>query len=379
MIKSKDLYDLLVKNDIHYFAGVPDSLLKHFCAYLAAVDQKNHTIAANEGGAVGLAIGHYLSTGKPACVYLQNSGLGNIINPLLSLADKEVYGIPILFLFGWRGEPGIKDEPQHIKQGKVMTNMLGAMDIPFQIIDSSSKDEIQSIVQSASKYMREQHCPYALLAKKNTFDTFDYSQEQIKSLYGLTREDAIRYIIELTNGDEVFVSTTGMTSRELFELRKTINKGDKIATDFLTVGGMGHANQIAAAIAKNTKKRVICIDGDGALLMHLGGISIIPTLNLSNFVHVVINNGAHDSVGGQPTVAQKINLGTIAKACGYDHIYSIEGKDIHSQLDSAMKNNGLTFLEILVDRGHRKTLGRPTRSPLENKHSFMEHILNDNT
>jgi phosphonopyruvate decarboxylase len=377
MIDVKEFYNELLNNEIDFFTGVPDSLLKSFCAYIKDnVSSEKNIISANEGNAIGLASGYYLATKKIGLVYMQNSGIGNALNPLASLADKLVYSIPILLVIGWRGEPGKKDEPQHKKQGLITTETLDILGIKYEILDeSTNSDEMKLKIKKAYIYMKEKNEPYALVIKKNTFNEYKL-KSNINFDCEMTREEAIEILISNMKENSAVVSTTGMASRELFELREKYKQNHN--KDFLTVGSMGHASQIALGIALAKKdKDIYCIDGDGALLMHLGGLAIIGNQKPNNFKHILINNGAHDSVGGQETVGFKIETLAIAKACGYKKYYSCESKVDLLKLSEKIKNiQEPVFLEIKVKKGARKDLGRPTTTPIENKEAFMEFLGN---
>ncbi|QEK09183.1 phosphonopyruvate decarboxylase [Treponema phagedenis] len=373
MIRPDFFYDLLIKNGTDFFTGVPDSLLKNFCAYLTdTVKKDNHIIAANEGGALGLAAGHYFATENIPLVYMQNSGLGNTVNPILSLADKEVYSVPILLLIGWRGEPNVHDEPQHIKQGKITCELLETMEIPYSIL-ALEETQAAAQIQQAYTIMEETNAPYAFVVCKGTFDSYTLkTNENVPAQ--MSREEAIEEIVLHAPENAVFISTTGMASRELYELRDKHQSGHH--KDFLTVGSMGHASQIALGIAlEKPNVPVFCLDGDGAALMHMGGMAIIGTRKPQNILHIVFNNGAHDSVGGQPTVARNISLCDIARSCGYEYAVCVKTKE---ELDSVLKDSKtyscLTFIEILVTKGARSDLGRPKSSPLENKQAFMAYL-----
>ncbi|MDR3593940.1 phosphonopyruvate decarboxylase [Clostridium sp.] len=375
MIDVKEFYDELLNNEIDFFAGVPDSLLKSFCAYIKDnVSNEKNIIAANEGNAIGLASGYYLATKKIPLVYMQNSGLGNALNPLASLADKLVYSIPMLLIIGWRGEPNKKDEPQHKKQGLITTETLDMLGIKYKILDESTSDyEMKKEVKKSYIYMKEKNEPYALVIKKDTFSEYKL-KNKLDSNFEMTREEAIEILISKIKEDSLIVSTTGMASRELFEIREKYKQDH--SRDFLTVGSMGHASQIALTIALNKKdKEVYCIDGDGALLMHLGGLAIIGSLEPNNFRHILINNGAHDSVGGQDTVGFKVDMIAITKACGYKNCYSCSSREeLIDLLEKINDVEGPVFLEIKVKKGARKDLGRPTTTPVENKNAFMKFI-----
>jgi phosphonopyruvate decarboxylase len=371
MIEPKRFYDLLSANGTGFFAGVPDSLLKNFCAYVTdTADEKDHFIAANEGSAVGLAAGYHLATGKIPLVYMQNSGIGNAVNPLMSLVDPDVYAIPLVLVIGWRGEPGVHDEPQHVKQGKVTLPLLEAMGIPYAIL-TGSDDALEAQISACYASIANTGKPYAFVVQKDTFAPYALvKNEKLEAELG--REEAIGIVLESSRPDELFVSTTGMASRELYELR--VKNGQGHEKDFLTVGSMGHASQIALAIAINKPDRhVTVIDGDGACIMQMGGLSSIGTRKVSNFRHIVINNGAHDSVGGQPTVGFRIDIPAIAKACGYAKTVSVTTK---AELEKALslKDKGPLLIEIKVRKGSRKDLGRPKESPVENKKAFMEFM-----
>ena len=375
MVEVKEFYNELLNNDISFFTGVPDSLLKSFCAYIKDnVSSEKNIVSANEGNAIGLASGYYLGTRKIGLVYMQNSGLGNAVNPLASLADKLVYSIPMLLVIGWRGEPNKKDEPQHKKQGLITTETLEMLGIKYEILDeATNNDEMKLKVKKAYSYMKENNEPYALVIKKDTFDEYKLKNNTVFD-FEMTREEAIEIVVSNMKENSVAVSTTGMASRELFELREKYKENH--SRDFLTVGSMGHASQIALGIALSNKdKDVYCIDGDGALLMHLGGLAIIGNQEPKNFRHILINNGAHDSVGGQETVGFKIDTLAIAKACGYKECYSCSSKAELLNLSEKITNvEGPVLLEIKVKKGARKDLGRPTTTPIENKEAFMEFL-----
>jgi phosphonopyruvate decarboxylase len=303
---------------------------------------------------------------------MQNSGLGNAVNPLLSLVDREIYNIPLLMLIGWRGKPGMRDEPQHIKQGRVTIPLLDCMEIKNAVL---SKDvcEIARQIDDACIYMKARKEPYAFIVEKDTFENYALRDKPARASR-LSREEAIRLVIDSIDTSDAVVSTTGMISRELFEYRERKNQGHD--RDFLSVGSMGHASHIALGIAlKKKEKRVYCFDGDGSLLMHMGSMAVIGAMNPGNFIHVVFNNGAHDSVGGQPTVALDIDLCNVASSCGYNAVFLAETKDgLEKALDKIKRKEGLCFLEVRVKKGARSDLGRPGGTPKENRDAFMNFI-----
>ena len=464
MISPGFFADELRRHGIDFYAGVPDSLLKSFCAWLSYnIGPSSHIIAANEGAAVALAAGHFLASGRPGCVYMQNSGEGNAINPLASLTDADVYSLPVLLLIGWRGCPGVHDEPQHVKQGKVTLTLLEAMGIPYAVLSADEAEASAQIAEACRVLARGQ--VYALVVKKDTFAKYEgqtmhpgysgqteglnsrnYSRCPSDPLsapdpviadsdrQSLSREDAIRTVASAIGPCDVIVSSTGMISRELFEYREAAGEGH--SRDFLTVGSMGHASQIALGVALGQpERRVWCFDGDGAVIMHMGSMATVATKAKSNFVHVVFNNGAHDSVGGQPTVGLQIDLPGVARSLGYRSVYSvstkedllevlnqIEGQTMHPQarndgrwpsdplsapetsvatgdrirpvavgvwgsvspsIDSPdsrqtviagcdrQSQMGPVFIEVIVRKGNRPDLGRPTRTPSQNRDAFM--------
>lgn len=373
MIRPSYFYDLLIKNGTDFFAGVPDSLLKNFCAYVTDnAPSEKHIISANEGSATALACGYHMATGKIPMIYMQNSGEGNMVNPMLSLADRDVYSIPMLIVIGWRGEPGVHDEPQHVKQGKVTCDLLDAMKIPYEVL-SENEAELPGQFEKAYKYIKENNAQYAFVIRKNTFDEYKLVNN-IPVEGKMSREEAIEKIMLSADDKTAFVSTTGMASRELYELRDKHNQAHD--RDFLTVGGMGHCSQIALAIAMNKADRqVYCIDGDGASIMQMGGMATIGTRNPSNMVHFVMNNGAHDSVGGQPTVGRQIDLCSIAAGCGYENVVKVETpEELDAVLHDDETKSKLTFVEVLVTKGARKDLGRPKSTPVQNKEALMEFL-----
>ncbi len=366
----------LQKQKISFFAGVPDSLLKEFCACLTdSIPAQDHIITANEGNAVALATGYHLATGEAGMVYMQNSGLGNSVNPLTSLVDPAVYAIPVLLLIGWRGEPGVHDEPQHITQGAVTLALLDALNIPYHVLPTEM-DSTMECLDTALETLREHQRPYALVVRKGSFSKYKHKKkEEPNSTLQLSREDAILQIAESLQKNDVVVSTTGKASRELFEFRANTNSNDQ-GQDFLTVGSMGHASQIALGIAlQKPERQVYCLDGDGAFIMHMGGLAIIGNQPAENFNHIVLNNGTHDSVGGQPTVALQIDIPAIARACGYRGVRkAMSAEELSEALDWLRTEAGPNLVEVRVRTGARPDLGRPTSTPQENKKQFMQHL-----
>ena len=366
MLDPKQFIDALRERGVDFFTGVPDSLLKAFCACVGTGSDR-HVTAANEGAAVALAAGHYLASGRPGLVYMQNSGEGNAVNPLASLTDPAVYGIPVLLLIGWRGQPGVHDEPQHAKQGKITLPLLEVMGIPYAIL---SRDAALATgqIDAALASMHETRTPYALVVEKGTFSYYPGPQEVEAAC--MTREEAVQAVAAALGERDVIVSTTGMASRELFEYREGAGQGH--ARDFLCVGSMGHASQIALGISlEQPGRRIWCLDGDGACIMHLGSLATVSGSAGPNFVHVLLNNRAHDSVGGQPTAASHIDFPAVARAVGYPVVLQAESVESLRSVLGGLPASGPVFLEIKVLKGHREDLGRPTTTPGQNMSDFM--------
>lgn len=376
MVRPEFFVNTLKDHNIDFYAGVPDSLLKNICAYITDnLPKENNIIAANEGGAMGIAAGYHLATGRIPVVYMQNSGEGNIINPLASLTDKEVYNIPVLLVIGWRGRPGVHDEPQHVKQGKVTTGLLNVMGINYTILPKD-EDGAAKQIKMAVEYMTKTNECYALVIEKDTFEAYTLQNTEEIALE-MTREEAIRMVAASIEDAACIVSTTGMISRELFEARTAWHQGHE--RDFLTVGSMGHASQIALGIAlQQPERRVYCFDGDGASIMHMGNMAITASMGCKNYVHVIFNNGAHDSVGGQPTVGLKIDLCAVANALGYVATYNVDTFEVlDDTLNSIKSVDGPILLQVCVKKGNRRNLGRPTTTPIQNKKAFMQFLTKE--
>lgn len=357
-----------------FYTGVPDSQLKALCDYLMhtyGIDKKHHIIAANEGSCTALAAGYHLATGKVPVVYMQNSGEGNIINPVASLLNDKVYAIPVVFIVGWRGEPGIQDEPQHIYQGEVTVKLLEDMDIKTFVIGKETTDEEVAAVMDAYNKVLAAGKDVAFVIRKGAL-SYD-GKVVYENDNTMVREEIIRHIVK-ASGEDPIVSTTGKASRELFETREANGQSHKY--DFLTVGSMGHSSSIALGVAINKPNtRVWCVDGDGAVLMHMGSMAVLGANAPKNMIHVVINNGAHETVGGMPTVAGNLNMVAVAKACGYPYAVCVDTfEDLDRELEAAKSRNELSFIEVKCSIGARENLGRPTTTALENKQNFMDYL-----
>lgn len=357
-----------------FYAGVPDSQLRALCDYLMnryGIDPRHHVIAANEGGCAAMAAGYHLATGKVPVVYMQNSGEGNIINPAASLLSGDAYAIPVVFVIGWRGEPGVRDEPQHAFQGRVTLRLLEDMGIPYFVIGRDTPDGDARDAMGGFGAALAAGGSVAFVVRKGALE-YD-ARVEYKNGYDMLREDVIRHIADAA-GDDPIVSTTGKASRELFEIREQNGQGHQ--RDFLTVGSMGHCSSIALGIAaQKPNARVWCVDGDGAALMHMGAMAVIGACGPHNLIHVVINNEAHETVGGMPTVAARADFVQIARGCGYPYAASVASlEDLDLELEAACGRGGLALIEAKCRLGAREDLGRPTATPMENKEKFMEYV-----
>lgn len=374
MIDANEFLSTLKELGCDFFCGVPDSLLSALSRAIEHSNSHQHIIAANEGSAVGIAIGYHLATNNIPVVYLQNSGIGNATNPLTSLADKDVYGIPMLLIVGWRGEidefgKQVRDEPQHVKQGKITLQQLEVMGIKAEIIDASCSDT-HSILENLIQHTRKHSQPVALVVRKGCFK-FDNDSRTTPNEFGLQREDIIQKLVKHFGDQQLILSTTGKISRELFEARKSLQHAT--FSDFLSVGGMGHVSSIAVGVSHASKQRLICLDGDGSTIMHMG--SLAEVARSKNIAHFVLNNGCHESVGGQPTLGFDIDLCGIATAMNYDQVMKVKTEmDFEQFLNQFASLEGSIFVEFVCTKGSRADLGRPTSSPQENKEGFMSRF-----
>lgn len=372
-MRAKDFAGKISELGISNMIGVPDSALKPFCNYLNSTEQNEfkHYVPVNEGAAVGFAMGTYLATGRPACIYMQNSGIGNTVNPITSLANEEVYDIPMLLIVGWRGEPEKKDEPQHKFMGKITEDILEVIGIEHCVLDASmTETDIDSCFTKAKKQLGANR-QFAFVIKKGFFD--EDKMEAYYNNYKLVREEVIGEVLQRVEDEDVIISTTGKISREVYEQSEKL-KGQH-AQCFLTVGGMGHASMIALGMAKErADKRVYCLDGDGATLMHMGNLAFIAKQNPDNLVHICLNNEAHESVGGMPTGSVGTDYAEVARASGYSIVYTVrDGKELNEALTFVERNKQLTFIEVKVKLQSRDDLGRPKESAKENKIKFMKY------
>jgi len=355
MIKVSYLINLLKKNKSNFFTGVPDSVLKELSYYLKNKGEKNHIIATSEGAAVSIGIGHYLSTKKVPCIYMQNSGLSNALNPLISIAHKKVYSIPLILIIGWRGSPKVKDEPQHKVKGKITRNILKLLNIKYTILRKNS--DLKKFDKQI-KVSKKDNTIVACLIEQGTFYK-EKTNKKEKALYNLDKEFFLKNLLDIIKSKTKIISSTGYNSRELFYLKNKhkIKKGN----DFYMVGGMGHTTSVALGYSLSTKKKVVCIDGDGSLLMHLGSLKTTGTFAKKNFKYILLNNNSHDSVGGQKTYANQINFNKLSKSIGFKKFYLIKDKkNLKKKLENFISSDELNFLEARVSNSKIKNLPRPT-------------------
>ncbi len=371
MIPTIKFIDELKKNDLKFFSGVPDSVLKEFCFLVDKKIGSKHYVAANEGSAISIGIGYHLKTKKIPVIYMQNSGLGNAVNPLISLADAKVYNIPLFLIIGWRGEPNkdYTDEPQHITQGKETINFLKSLGIKYKIIDS--KSNFKEIIKNLKNYSNKKKKPVCILVKRNSFKIEKLKNtSQNKNL--LLREELLEILVSKLPNNSIVISTTGILSRELNEILK---KNKKKINNFMCVGGMGHAISIASGIAINTRKKVFCFDGDGSITMHMGSLTTSALQN--NIIHVVFNNKSHESVGGQKTSADHVKFHKLAKVLGYKNVEICKTKeDLKKAISKGISKNKSFFIEILCKKGHRKDISRPKEKMQFLKEKFEKNLDN---
>lgn len=371
MITCNGLWEIFKKNDLTFFTGVPDSTFKDWMSFLQDEKELTNVIACNECEAIALSSGYYLATKKIPIVYMQNSGLGKTVNPITSLASKEVYSIPMILMIGWRGQPGKKDEPQHKMMGRIMLSLLDVLEIPYKLLPKEI-NEAEKIIFEMKKLAEENKSPVAIIIEEGTLEEY-HSTIEVKTGYEMKREDAIKTILENIEKEVVIISTTGKTSRELYEQRIL---RQEIPRDFLTVGSMGCSSSIAVEIAiEKPEKKVFCFDGDGAVLMQMGALSTIGSCKPKNFNHIIFDNASHDSTGGQPTNSKNVNFEQIAIACGYNRARTVLTKqDLIDSIEEIRNIDGPNMIIVKVNKGARKDLGRPTSTPIENKEIFMKFL-----
>ncbi|WP_297095260.1 phosphonopyruvate decarboxylase [uncultured Draconibacterium sp.] len=377
MIDIRKFISELRVQGIEFITGVPDTLLNDFCLNIEeSWDKDKHVIAANEGNSIGLAAGYHVSTNTIPFVYMQNSGIGNCVNPLLSLTEKNVYSIPMILLIGWRGEPGIKDHPQHTKQGELTITSLEAMGVQCKVVENDDDKAIEDLKWAVDTARKTSH-PVALIARKGVFHKAEKSGFNKDDRYELSREDAIKVVVENVPKNTLFVASTGRSTRELFEVRNILGQSHK--HDFLNVGAMGHTSSIALGLAIANKDRlVVCIDGDSSTIMHLGAMTTMGKVSPKNLLHIVLNNGVHESVGGQKSAGQMINLTEIAKNCGYKNTldsYIAKKQELITTITSFLNIDGPNFIDFHIQKGIRKDMPPLKFSHLKAKNEFMNNIL----
>lgn len=359
---------------VEFFCGVPDSHLNAFCTYLTNnVSDDKHMITANEGNAISVASGYHFATGTVPLVYMQNSGMGNALNPLVSLTDRHVYSVPMVLLIGWRGDPSTRDHDQHKTQGKITPKLLELLDIPYRIIEDRD-DVINETVEWAVQTAKEISCPTALIAKNGVMAEKEKKVPPHDDRFTMSREDVINVVLDHAADDAILVATTGRATRELFFLRE--ERGETHDNDILNVGAMGHASSIAMGIALAMPDRqVICLDGDSAAIMHLGAMAMASHYHLLNYIHVILNNGAHESVGGQPSVGHCIDFAAIAQGCGFQRVVTIDNENkLIEALTICSDDKGSTLINARIRQGMR-----PVLPPLNIDHNaIIDGFMNKN-
>ena len=366
MIKIDSLINVLKKNDINFFTGIPDSILIELSRFLQNKNKRKHIRATSEGSAISIGIGHYLSTKQVPCIYMQNSGLSNALNPLISITSKKVYNIPLVLIIGWRGSPRVKDEPQHNVKGKITESILKLLNIKYTIVRSGNDlSQFNKIVKNAKKNNNIAAC----LIEQGTIKKIKKTYNK-KNFYKLNKELFLKTLLETLEKNSKVISSTGYNSRELMYLR---NKYKLINTkDFYMVGGMGHTASVALGYSLSTKKKTICIDGDGSFLMHLGSIKTAGTFANNNFKYILLNNNSHDSVGGQNTYANNIDFEKLSKSLGFKKFYKIKNnKNLKQNIKRFLKGNNLNFLEVKITNSKIKNLPRPN-DLIKIKNLFMK-------
>ena len=364
MIDVKDLILKFEQSKINFFCGVPDSLLSPFTNYVEKYRKKKHLICANEGGAVSVAIGNYLSTKKISCIYMQNSGLGNAINPLVSIAHKKIYSVPMVLMIGWRGAPGSNDEAQHKKQGLITKDLLKLLDIKYE--DLKNKNDLAKIPK-LTKYAMAKKTQVALIVKKNVLKYINKREKN--STEGIDRSYVINEILKLTKQNYKIISTTGFISRDLFRITEENFKTKK---NFYMIGGMGHAQMVAYGVANFSKKKIVCLDGDGSLIMHLGSSPILGNYKKKNLKYILLNNGVHESVGAQFCISQKINFEKLSQGFGYKNYFMIKNKkELKKKLIKFFESKKSSFLEVKIKKLGINSLPR-IRNTAKVLKSFMD-------
>ncbi|MBO6266416.1 MAG: phosphonopyruvate decarboxylase [Acidaminococcaceae bacterium] len=350
MLDQEKVFNALAESGVTFFTGVPDSYLNGFCNYALAHCGDRNVIAANEGNAIGIASGHYFASQEIPLVYMQNSGMGNTVNPLASLVDKDVYAVPMLLLIGWRGQGNTEpNHPQHKLQGEITPGLLELMHIPYTVL-ADGIDEFKAAVIKAVAYCKEHRQPYGLISPKGVMAGEKANNKD--AVYPMSREEAIEVVLDTMPANTVYSATTGRATRELFWLRE--RRGESKKNDFLNVGSMGHASSVALGIAMAKPERhVVVLDGDSAAMMHMGAMTMVSKLHVPNFMHIILNNGAHESVGGQPSAGHKIDFTKIAEACGYQTV----GKPVTTKKElveaiKALKDCGrASFVDMRIHKG----------------------------
>lgn len=383
MIPSAAFIEHLRGLDYSHYAGVPCSYLKPFINYVIGDPSLGYIGAASEGEAVGISLGAYLA-GRKTVTMCQNSGLGNMVNPLTSL--NYPFRIPTLLITTWRGEPGHPDEPQHVLMGQITHRLLETLQIPWRPFPTE-ESQIAPVMAEAEASMRERQLPFALVMSENSVAEHDLkspsqaqrlvphvsSQLRLESKARMIRTEALQAVLESLTGREAILATTGKTGRELFTLADRPNH-------LYVVGGMGTASAIGFGVARALPRQpVVVIDGDGAALMKLGALATIGYYQPANLLHIVLDNESHDSTGGQHTASSVVRFAEMAAAANYRRAAAADDPGEVRALVKAMSQlPGPSLLHIKIRPGSPKNLGRPTVKPHEVKERFMQFLAEAN-
>jgi len=373
MVNLQQLFQSLDNLGVRFFTGVPDSLLNDFCLYLVNnIPDGQHVMAANEGNAIAIAAGNYIATGNIPLVYMQNSGIGNATNPLLSLTHNCVYGIPMVLVIGWRGDPSIDDHSQHKKQGELTPVLMKDMDIPYDILNADNT-VIEKFKWAVAK-AKEISSPVALIVKKAIL-TEKIKKQVFPTSELMNREEAISHVIDVLGNNAIYLGTTGRATREVHE---QVN-AHQIETghEFQNVGSMGHVSSVGLGIAlAKPLQKVVVFDGDAAAVMHLGAFATNCRYKAGNLIHIVLNNGVNESVGGQPSSGFLINLTKIAEACGYQTPgHFIDTSEELQQFIQENQNNDMPlFVDVHVRQGIRNDMPKLNIDHQAQKYALMEFL-----
>jgi len=365
MIDVRHFVDELIRQDANVFTGIPCSYLTPLIHEVIARKETRYVLASSEGDALAIASGIWLAGGM-GVVFCQNSGLGNMVNPLTSM--NEPFGIPALLLVTWRGKPGVKDEPQHKRMGEITPELLSLIGVEWELLPQEEGTALE-VLKRACNFIRRVQRPYALVMSRSTF-TSDEDIAIPSSNYP-SRSEALAAFLDNVDAGAVVIATTGKTGRELFTL-------DDRCGHFYCVGSMGYASSVAHGIALGSKRRVYLLDGDGAAIMHMGNLTSIGSSHPANLIHIVLDNGCYDSTGAQPTASTSVDFVALALAVGYAQAQSCRSQgDFVLALRSHLPGTGPRLLHVPIRMGSMSQLGRPTTTPYDVARRLRELLMED--